>query len=137
MHTKSNEVSPELSETLIRLRKGWEVNWSTKELGLSIMPSTGFFTIGINSLLVVRLQSRICHIFNVTVRLMDLLGANTIGEFAQQTEDSTSVDLTNGEEEMCLYMTCALRDLLIANCSRKLGKWCLRLTRADSLRSIS
>ena len=88
------------------------------------MPSTGFFTIGVNSLLVVRLQSRICHIFNVTVRLMDLLGANTIGEMTQQTEDSTSVDLINWEEEMCLYLTCALRDFLVANCSRK-RKWCL------------
>ena len=100
--TKSNEDSGELSETMIRLKYVWQDVLSNKELGLSITPSTSFFTIGGNSLLIVRLQSRIRDIFNVTVRLVDLLGANTLGEMAQQIEESTSVELINWEEEITL-----------------------------------
>ena len=100
--TKSNEDSGELSETMVRLREIWKDVLSTRELGFSIIPSTGFFTIGGNSLLVVRLQSRIRDIFNVTVRLVDLLGANTLGEMAQLIEESTSVNLINWDEETTL-----------------------------------
>ena len=100
--TESSKESEELSETMIRLKKVWEDVLGTKELGLSITRSTGFFTIGGNSLLVVRLQSRIRDVFNVTVRLVDLLGVNTLGEMAQQIEESASVDLIDWEKEITL-----------------------------------
>ena len=100
--TKSSEDSGELTGTMIQLRRVWENVLSNKELGLSINPSTSFFTIGGNSLLVVRLQSRIRDVFNVTVRLYDILGANTLGEMAEQIEESTSIDLINWDKEIVL-----------------------------------
>ncbi len=100
--TKSSEDSGELTETMIQLRRVWENVLSNKELGLSITPSTSFFTIGGNSLLVVRLQSRIRDVFNVTVRLYDILGANTLGEMAEQIEESTRIDLISWDKEIAL-----------------------------------
>ncbi|KAF6220917.1 hypothetical protein HO133_002597 [Letharia lupina] len=100
--TESDEESGELSETMLRLIQTWESVLSTKELGLRITPSTGFFAIGGNSLLVVRLQSRIREIFNVTVRLVDLLEAKSLGEMARQIEESTSVNPIDWEEETTL-----------------------------------
>ena len=101
--TKSSEDGEELTETMIQLRRVWENVLGTKELGLSINPSTSFFTIGGNSLLVVRLQSRIRDVFNVTVRLYDILGANTLGEMAEQIEECTSIDLISWEKEIALH----------------------------------
>lgn len=100
--TQSSEDSGELTETMTQLRRVWEDVLCTKELGLSITPSTSFFTIGGNSLLVVRLQSRIRDVFNVSVRLYDLLEANTLGEMAQQIEESTRIDLINWDKEIVL-----------------------------------
>jgi hybrid polyketide synthase/nonribosomal peptide synthetase ACE1 len=80
----------QLSPTMIRLRQVWEAVLKTNELGLSITPTTDFFSIGGNSLLAVRLQSRITHTFNVTLPLVDLLGASALREMAQRIEESTT-----------------------------------------------
>lgn len=97
-----SEDTGELTETMIQLRKVWEGVLSTKELGLKITPSTSFFTIGGNSLLIIRLQSRLRQIFDVTIPLVELLGANTLGEMAKQIEESTSVDIINWPNEIAL-----------------------------------
>ncbi|KAF7136993.1 hypothetical protein CNMCM5793_006744 [Aspergillus hiratsukae] len=70
----AQEDSDELSETMIQLRQVWEEILKAKPISISITPSTSFFNIGGNSLLIVRLQSFIRSVFNVTVRLVDLLG---------------------------------------------------------------
>jgi len=101
-NNNSSEDSEDLTETMIQLRRVWEDVLNTKELGLSITPSTSFFRIGGNSLLIVRLQSRIRTVFNVTVRLVDLLGANALGEMARLIEESTSVELIDWEKEVAL-----------------------------------
>ncbi|KAK0614866.1 hypothetical protein B0T17DRAFT_562985 [Bombardia bombarda] len=100
----SGEGSEEdqLSETMTQLKRVWEEILNTKRLGLSITPSTSFFTIGGNSLLIVRLQSHIRKVFNVTVRLVDLLDANTLAEMAKQIEESTSVSVIDWEKETAL-----------------------------------
>lgn len=85
-----SSVQSQLSPTMNRLRQVWEEVLKTKELGLKITPTTDFFSIGGNSLLAVRLQSRITYVFNVTLPLVDLLGASTLGEMAQRIEESTS-----------------------------------------------
>lgn len=92
-----------LSPTMTRLRQVWEEVLKTKELGLKITPSTDFFSIGGNSLLAVRLQSRITHTFNVTLPLVDLLGASTIREMAQRIEENASpVRRIDWEQETAL-----------------------------------
>ncbi|OJJ70821.1 hypothetical protein ASPBRDRAFT_126737 [Aspergillus brasiliensis CBS 101740] len=91
-----------LSETMLQLRRVWEEVLHTEELGLQIVPSTSFFTIGGNSLLVVRLQSRIRHLFNVTVRLVDLLEASSLSAMAKLIEESTTVDAIDWKRESAL-----------------------------------
>jgi hybrid polyketide synthase/nonribosomal peptide synthetase ACE1 len=90
----------EVTETMAQLRQVWrQVLPNSEKLGLAITPLTSFFFVGGNSLLVVRLQSRIRHVFNVAVRLVDLLSANTLGQMARKIEESPSVDLIDWELE--------------------------------------
>ena len=89
----------ELTETMMQLKSVWQDVLGNKELGFDITPSTSFFLVGGNSLLVIRLQSRIRQIFNVVVRLVELLGANTLSQMARKIEESSSVDLIDWEEE--------------------------------------
>ena len=49
-----------------------------------------------------RLQSRIRDTFNVVVRLVELLGANILGEMAQKIEESFTVDVIDWESETVL-----------------------------------
>lgn len=90
----------ELTETMVQLRQIWrQILPNSEKLGFDVTPSTSFFSIGGNSLLIVRLQARIRQSFNVAVRLVDLLGANTLGEMARKIEGSASIDIINWEQE--------------------------------------
>ncbi|KAK3988690.1 lovastatin nonaketide synthase [Cladorrhinum sp. PSN332] len=91
----------QLTETAAQLRHVWRsvLGKDSEKLGLAITPSTSFFSVGGNSLLVVRLQSRIRQIFNVAVRLVDLLNANTLGQMARKVEEATSAGLIDWEQE--------------------------------------
>ena len=91
----------ELTETMVQLRRVWRqvLGKNSEKLGLAIIASTSFFLVGGNSLLVVRLQSRIRQVFNVAIRLVDLLSANTLGQMARKIEDSSSVDFIDWEQE--------------------------------------
>ncbi|KAJ6026930.1 uncharacterized protein N7446_004467 [Penicillium canescens] len=82
-----------LTETMVQLRRVWRqaLGKSHEKLGLSITPSTSFFLIGGNSLLAIRLQSQIRSTFNVVIRLVDLLNANTLGQMAREIESSPNV----------------------------------------------
>jgi hybrid polyketide synthase/nonribosomal peptide synthetase ACE1 len=98
--TRSRQNNKELTETMVQLQRIWrDVLSSNKGLEFDITPSTSFFLVGGNSLLVLRLQSRIREVFNVVIRLVDLLGANALGQMARKIEESSSVDPINWEEE--------------------------------------
>ena len=95
-----DDGSSEMTGTMLQLRKVWrQVLPDTEKLGLAITPATSFFLVGGNSLLVVRLQSRIRQVFNVAIRLVNLLNADTLGHMARQIEDSPSIDLVDWEKE--------------------------------------
>jgi hybrid polyketide synthase / nonribosomal peptide synthetase ACE1 len=96
---RSAQEDVELTETMVQLKRVWQDVLGNKELGFDITPSTSFFLVGGNSLLVIRLQSRIRQAFNVVVRLVDLLGANTLSHMARKIEESSSVELIDWEEE--------------------------------------
>ncbi|RYO74938.1 hypothetical protein DL764_010620 [Monosporascus ibericus] len=96
---RSHAEDGELTETMIQLKRVWEDVLGNKELGFDITPSSSFFQVGGNSLLVIRLQSRIRQGFNVTIPLADLLGANTLGKMAHKIEESSSVGLIDWEKE--------------------------------------
>ncbi|KAI0172766.1 lovastatin nonaketide synthase [Hypoxylon sp. FL1284] len=87
----------DVTETMARLRQMWRQLIPNPKL--TILPSTSFFLVGGNSLLVVRLQSRIRSVFNVAVRLVDLLGANTLAQMARTIEESPRVDPIDWEME--------------------------------------
>ncbi|KAI1172035.1 putative hybrid NRPS/PKS enzyme [Nemania sp. FL0916] len=93
---KDNE---ELSETMLLLRQVWRDVLGNTNLGFEITSSTSFFLVGGNSLLVIRLQSRIREVFNVVVRLVDLLSANTLGEMGRKIEETTAIDLIDWDKE--------------------------------------
>jgi len=92
----------ELTENMAQLRRLWEDVLNTKQTGLEISPSTSFFTVGGNSLLIVRLQSRIRQVFNVTVRLIDLLDSNSLGVMSRKIEESMTVDDLDWDKETAL-----------------------------------
>ncbi|KAI8623712.1 putative hybrid NRPS/PKS enzyme [Xylariaceae sp. FL1651] len=83
----------ELTETMLQLRGVWRevLGQVSENLGFEIGPSTSFFLVGGNSLLIIRLQSQIRIMFNVALRLYDLLSANTLGEMAHKIDESASV----------------------------------------------
>ncbi|KAL8721594.1 MAG: hypothetical protein Q9225_001758 [Loekoesia sp. 1 TL-2023] len=96
---KNAQDNMELTETMEQLKRVWRDVLGNKELIFDITPSTSFFLVGGNSLLVIRLQSRIRQVFNVVVRLVELLDANTLSQMARKIEESPSVDLIDWEEE--------------------------------------
>ncbi|KAL7941948.1 hypothetical protein V8C42DRAFT_360388 [Trichoderma barbatum] len=96
---KSSQDDEELTETMVQLKRVWLDVLGNEHLGLDIGPSTSFFLVGGNSLLAIRLQARIRQIFSVTVRLVELLGANTLGKMARKIEESTSVALIDWVKE--------------------------------------
>lgn len=92
----------ELSPTMLVLQQVWRDVLGNIDLGLAITPSTSFFLVGGNSLLVIRLQQQIRKVFNVAVRLVVLLSANTLGAMARKIEESASVDLIDWDKETAL-----------------------------------
>lgn len=95
----------DFTETMTQLKRLWEDVLGARKLGLKLTPSTNFFSVGGNSLLIVRLQSRVRSLFHVTVRLVDLLGASTLAEMAKLIEDSTTIDSIDWEKELVLSDT--------------------------------
>lgn len=99
--TQTSHEDTELTETMAQLKGVWREVFgkSIEALGFEISPSTSFFAIGGNSLLVIRLQDRIRRAFNVAVPLVELLDANTLGKMATKIEESSIVKLTDWEDE--------------------------------------
>lgn len=82
----------DLTETMSQLALIWRqvLGSQAEQLGLlsGMGPSTNFFLVGGNSLLVLRLQAQIRRVFNTVVPLVRLLGASTLGDMAQVIEES-------------------------------------------------
>ncbi|KAJ5103135.1 Acyl transferase/acyl hydrolase/lysophospholipase [Penicillium argentinense] len=91
----------ELTETMVQLKYVWRdiLGNNVDKLGVDLGPSTDFFAIGGNSLLVIRLQARIRQTFNVALPLVKLLGAGTLGEMARSIEESATVDSIDWDQE--------------------------------------
>lgn len=96
---RNTQENIELTETMVQLKHVWRDVLGNKELGFDITPSSNFFLVGGNSLLVIRLQARIRQHFNVVIRLVELLGAKTLSQMAHKIEESSDVDLIDWEKE--------------------------------------
>ncbi|KAF2258395.1 hypothetical protein CC78DRAFT_587196 [Lojkania enalia] len=91
----------EMTETMVQLERVWKdvVGTNMDKLGIELNPSTNFFLVGGNSLLVIRLQARIRQVFHAVVPLFKLMGDSTLGGMARNIEESSSVDLIDWEQE--------------------------------------
>jgi hybrid polyketide synthase/nonribosomal peptide synthetase ACE1 len=97
--TESSQTNGELTSTMRQLKQIWRDVLGNSGLDLDIHPSTSFFHVGGNSLLVIRLQQHIRQVFNIVIRLAELLDANTLGDMARKIEEGIDLDLINWEEE--------------------------------------
>ena len=95
------EEDTEMTETMLQLKQVWQdvLGKNTKKLGFDLTPSTNFFMVGGNSLLIIRLQAKIRQAFNFAVPLAKLLAVSTLGEMARKIEESASVELLDWEKE--------------------------------------
>ncbi|KAI0411933.1 hypothetical protein F5X98DRAFT_383165 [Xylaria grammica] len=91
----------ELTETMVQLKGLWQevLGKSIEALGFEVAPSTNFFQIGGNSLLVIRLQQRIRNTFRIALPLVDLLSGNTLAQMARKIEESSAMEPTDWEQE--------------------------------------
>ncbi|KAH7322436.1 putative hybrid NRPS/PKS enzyme [Stachybotrys elegans] len=95
-----NGVTDEdMTETMLLLKTVWQDVLGNKELGVDITPSSNFFLVGGNSLLVIRLQARIRQMFSVTIRIVDLLSSNSLGQMARKIEEGIDVEPLDWEKE--------------------------------------
>jgi len=91
----------EQTETMKKLRAVWE-DVLGNQSRFSLNPTTSFFAVGGNSLLIVRLQSRIRSVFNVSIRLVELLGANKLADMARLIDESSVVEVIDWDKETAL-----------------------------------
>ncbi|KAH7032562.1 uncharacterized protein B0I36DRAFT_265553 [Microdochium trichocladiopsis] len=128
-----------VSETMAILEGVWQdvlKSNSTKDSNapvMSIGPSTNFFQVGGNSLLVIRLQARIRQAFNVTIRLVDLLNAKSLGQMAQLIQANTKVEekVINWDKETTPPVLPEFLQALKANASPVTGKKNILITGAS------
>lgn len=98
---KQAPVDTEMTAAMLQLKQVWErvLDFENRELFPDIIPSTNFFLVGGNSLLVIRLQAQIRQAFGVVVRLVDLLGNTTLNQMAMKIEESSSANAIDWEQE--------------------------------------
>lgn len=98
---KQTSEDVEMSATMVQLKNVWEqvLDFESKDLSFDITPSTNFFLVGGDSLLVIRLQAHIRQAFGVVVRLVDLLGNTTLGQMASKIEEASSAKAIEWDQE--------------------------------------
>jgi hybrid polyketide synthase/nonribosomal peptide synthetase ACE1 len=97
--TGRSKSAVEMTETMVQLERIWRDVIGTNSDKLDVEPSTNFFLVGGNSLLVIRLQARIREIFQVVIPLFKLMGASTLADMARNIEESSSVRHIDWEKE--------------------------------------
>jgi hybrid polyketide synthase/nonribosomal peptide synthetase ACE1 len=98
-HIATPTLSSELTDIETQLFRLWQDVLSTPVTNISITPATTFFSVGGNSLLIVRLQTRIRKELSVVVSVFELINSNTLGEMACKIEESVGVETIDWERE--------------------------------------
>jgi len=93
------QAKEDWSEGMQQLRLVWLDTLGNKELGLPIKPSSSFFQVGGNSLLVIRLQAKVQQTFHVAIPLFELLQAETLRDMAELIRSSASAASIDWETE--------------------------------------
>lgn len=81
----SEDASAQLSDIEIRLKAIWEDILSN--IGLEVTKSSNFFSLGGNSLLLLRAQAEIAKEFNINISLPELFQASTLESLALKIQD--------------------------------------------------
>lgn len=89
----------ELTETMVQLENIWRDVIGGNSDKLDVDPSTNFFLVGGNSLLVIRLQARIREVFQVVIPLFKLMGASTLADMARNIDESSGVKQIDWDKE--------------------------------------
>lgn len=101
-HIVTPTISSELTDTETQLFRLWQDVLSTPVPNIPITPATSFFSVGGNSLLIVRLQTRIRKELSVVVSVFELMKSSTLGEMACRIEESVGVETIDWERETTL-----------------------------------
>ncbi|KAJ4419199.1 putative Hybrid PKS-NRPS biosynthetic cluster [Gnomoniopsis sp. IMI 355080] len=81
----------DMTETMVQLKLVWrQILGENMDKVFAVTPTSNFFLVGGNSLLVIRLQAQIRATFNIIVPLVNLLSSTTLGEMAQLIEESSN-----------------------------------------------
>jgi hybrid polyketide synthase/nonribosomal peptide synthetase ACE1 len=99
--TVSSNKDVEMTEMMTQLSRVWGtvIGANMDKFTTGLDPSTDFFLVGGNSLLVIRLQALIKEVFHVVIALFKLMKSSTLGEMARNIEESTNIDLLDWEKE--------------------------------------
>ena len=97
----NSQENAELTETMIQLKRVWQdiLGKNNNQLEFDLTPSTNFFLVGGNSLLILRLQAQIRSTFKVAIPLVKLLSVTTLAQMAKEIDESTAVDPIDWEQE--------------------------------------
>ncbi|OAA60067.1 Beta-ketoacyl synthase [Cordyceps fumosorosea ARSEF 2679] len=102
-HSGRSDSLPEseLTETMIRLRGLWRdlIGVKIVNLGSGIGPSTSFFHVGGNSLLIIALMSRVRAEFGVALSLVELLNAGSLQEMADAVDTAATATAIDWNKE--------------------------------------
>ena len=90
--SSQSDDSP-LSDTELQLKEVWQSLLSGEEGDTEISRDSDFFSVGGNSLLLLRMQAEIRRIFHTEIALVDLFQNNTLASLASRLDDSESVSL--------------------------------------------
>lgn len=89
---KLDSESCELTELESKVKHIWQGLLSREMSQVSYTPSTDFFQVGGNSLLLVEMQATIRNVFDITVTLLELFEASTLGKMAVKIQDALLLD---------------------------------------------
>ncbi|PGH17239.1 hypothetical protein AJ80_04881 [Polytolypa hystricis UAMH7299] len=92
----NNVESGELSETESQLASLWQ---QIIPRAPPLNPSTNFFHVGGNSLMLVKLQALIRETFSINVRLIDVMNSGTLGNMARTIDHALEVKLVDWDAE--------------------------------------
>jgi hybrid polyketide synthase/nonribosomal peptide synthetase ACE1 len=77
----------ELTELESKVKHIWQELLPKEMSQVSFSPSTNFFQVGGNSLLLVEMQAMIRNLFDITVTILELFEANTLGKMAVRIQE--------------------------------------------------
>jgi amino acid adenylation domain-containing protein/thioester reductase-like protein len=102
-------VNEELSETEQKLKQVWQDILSEQGMSLEIRRQSDFFSVGGNSLMLMRVRAKMLEVFGVSVPLAELFQASTLETLASRLDGNKTAESDNivWKEETALDVSLA------------------------------